>query len=129
MILSVIIVFPLAARSDGPVVAIITPPTTIESTASVDVAMSRVFPIVFKKSFKFLFVPPVYRLSDGLSPFGSSRKSVLIKSFGPPLEPHPSELSVSVGFVSIGAFSIVGPVLFQYPSEFDGLRIVSDTGL
>gem|GEM_PF-4874889 len=122
MILSVIMVFHFAARSDGPVVAIITPPTTIESTAIVEVAMRRIFPIVFNKFVRFTFVPPVYRFSDGLSPLGSSRKSVLIRSFGHPLGLHPSELSFvashqslnsPVSFTFIGVFSIVGPVLFQ----------------
>lgn len=77
-----IIVFPFAARSLGPVVEIIIPPTTIDRTAIVVVAMSRYFPIFARMSFKFCFAPPLYGLFDGLRNFGSSLKLVLVISFG-----------------------------------------------
>lgn len=80
MILSIMMVFPFAARSVGPVVDIISPPITIESTASVVVAMRRYFPILARSVLKFVFVPPVYRFSEGLKSLGLRVKEVLVMS-------------------------------------------------
>lgn len=81
MILSVIIVFPLAARSVGPVVAIIIPPTAIESIEIVVVAMRRYFPIVARRSAIFCLVPPLYTFLEGLRLLGlkvNSGQSILL---------------------------------------------------
>jgi len=99
-ILSTMIVFPLAARSLGPVVEIIRPPITIERTAIEVVAMRRYFPMVASISLKFRFVPLSYVFSEGLRFDGSSKKPELVISSGP-----------QEGFFSFAAFPPSGVVL------------------
>lgn len=107
MILSLMIVFPFAARSDVPVVEIITPPITIERTASVDVAIRRVVPMYLSILEKLPLVPLFQLFVEGLSPLTSSSKEVLEKSFFPsakPIHNHPQKSKQPMRMINIFFF-------------------------
>jgi len=105
-------VFPFAARSDVPVVDIISPPTTMERTAIVVVPMRRYFPIFARRSLRFALVPPVYFFSEGLRLLGSRVKFGLVMLFGSStdfsaavdVEFHVVVLSVFCTFIAVSSF-------------------------